>query len=121
MATIVPCGILKARGGVTPLRGRESLSFREDNPTAVVTKQRTAARMSNPSGPDEDATPTAEETQADAASQAPTEEESQPTAEAEQAHDEAPQEPSADESAVDEEPTQEAQRPSETPTEVIST
>lgn len=62
--------------------------------------------MSNPSGPDEDATSATEETPADAEPQAPAEEESQPTEEAEH--------PS-------EAPTEEAERPSEAPTDVIST
>src|SRR6202043_3353885 len=139
MATIVPCGSPPAARVWHGSAAGGSINFREDSPFAVVTvtKQRTAARMSNPSGPDQDATPEAEETPAGDDPQAQAEEAAQATEEAKQPTEEtadeepAPEEPaaeesgdeeSADEESGDEEsaevPAKPPDGPAEPPTEV---
>src|SRR6202043_748003 len=146
MATIVPCGSPPAARVWHGSAAGGSINFREDSPFAVVTvtKQRTAARMSNPPGPDQDATPEAEETPAGDDPQARAEEAAQATEEVKQPTEEtadeepAPEEPAAEEPAAEESaaeefgleesapeesaeaPAEPPEGPSEAPTEVIT-
>src|ERR1700693_1507653 len=131
MATIVACGSPPAARVWHGSAAGGSINFREDSPFAVVTvtKQRTAARMPNPSGPDQDATPEAEETPAGDDPQAQAEEAAQATEEAKQPTEEpAPEEPAAEESGDEESgdeesaeaPAEPPDGPSEAPTEVIT-
>src|SRR6202162_615122 len=131
MSTIVPCGSPPAARVWHGSAAGGSINFREDSPIAVVTvtKQRTAARMPNPSGPDQDATPEAEETPAGDDPQAQAEEAAQATEEAKQPTEEpAPEEPAAEESGDEESgdeesaeaPAEPPDGPSEAPTEVIT-
>src|ERR1700693_3645771 len=126
MATIVACGSPPAARVWHGSAAGGSINFREDSPFAVVTvtKQRTAARMPNPSGPDQDATPEAEETPAGDDPQAQAEEAAQATEEAKQPTEEtADEEPSPEESGDEESavaPAEPPDGPSEAPTEVIT-
>src|ERR1700724_1148819 len=125
MATIVPCGSPPAARVWHGSAAGGSINFREDTPIAAVTvtKQRTAARMSNPPGPDQDATPEAQETPAGDEPQAQAEEAPQTTEEAHQPTEEAslessgkPAETEPEESAPEEtRPEESGDEPAEPP------